>query len=455
MSHCFCILSVLFSLLLVPFSAPQEIYAGEADRQIYQPTPVPDRIMLTWKQDPAHAQSVTWRTDTSVNECFGEIAFAGEGPEFVKRSRQLKAETSELKTDRGDCHFHALTFTDLKPDTLYAYRVGAGENWSEWLQFRTLSDKAAPITFIYFGDAQNQIKSLWSRVIRQAVLTAPQARFLLHAGDLVNRGNKDEEWGEWNNSGGWLNGMLPNLAIPGNHEYDINRVNPTAEEQKTEKRHLARRWRQRFEFPENGPSGMKETVYYLDFQGIRLIGLNSMDDIETQARWLETVLKDNPNRWTIVTHHHPINSVSEGRDNPELRKHWQPLYDQYQVDLVLQGHDHSYGRTGLVLQRNSGQNTGQKARRQSAGGTVYAVSVSGPKMYELKAENDFLRRAAETQLYQVITVEPQEIRYQAFTATGTLYDAFTLRKNSRQGGPNELINQIPDTPDRVGSAEKD
>ncbi|HBL48181.1 MAG TPA: metallophosphoesterase, partial [Planctomycetaceae bacterium] len=115
MSHCFCILSVLFSLLLVPFSAPQEIYAGEADRQIYQPTPVPDRIMLTWKQDPAHAQSVTWRTDTSVNECFGEIAFAGEGPEFVKRSRQLKAETSELKTDRGDCHFHALTFTDLKP----------------------------------------------------------------------------------------------------------------------------------------------------------------------------------------------------------------------------------------------------------------------------------------------------------------------------------------------------
>ena len=86
---------------------------------------------------------------------------------------------------------------------------------------------------------------------------------------------------------------------------------------------------------------------------------------------------------------------------------------------------------------------------------MYAVSVSGPKMYELKAKNEFLRRAAETQLYQVITVEPKEIRYQAFTATGTLYDAFTLRKNSRVGGPNELINQIPDTPERTGSAKKD
>lgn len=451
MSHHSCILFLTLSLLGFTLPVQTLTYAKEPGAQIYQPTPVPDRIMLTWKQDPAHAQSVTWRTDTSVTKCYGEIAVAEAGPDFAKTARQFKAETSQLKTDLGDCHFHAITFTDLKPDTLYAYRVGADDNWSEWLQFRTLSDQDDPITFIYFGDAQNQIKSLWSRVIRQAVLTAPEARFLLHAGDLVNRGNKDEEWGEWNYSGGWINGMLTNMAIPGNHEYDINRVNPTAEEQKTKKRHLARRWRQRFEFPENGPSGMKETVYYLDFQGIRFIGLNSMDDIEAQAKWLETVLKENPNRWTIITHHHPINSVSEGRDNPELRMHWQPLYDKYQVDLVLQGHDHSYGRTGLKLQRN----TKRKASHQSAGGTIYAVSVSGPKMYELKAKNDFLRRAAETQLYQVITVEPKEIRYQAFTATGTLYDAFTLRKNSREGGPNELINQIPDTPERTGSAKKD
>jgi hypothetical protein len=39
------------------------------------------------------------------------------------------------------------------------------------------------------------------------------------------------------------------------------------------------------------------------------------------------------------------------------------------------------------------------------------------------------------------------LKYEAHTATGELYDAFTLRK--RPGMPNELIEQIPDTPERI------
>ena len=57
-----------------------------------------------------------------------------------------------------------------------------------------------------------------------------------------------------------------------------------------------------------------------------------------------------------------------------------------------------------------------------------------------------MRRAAEnTQLYQIITVDGDQLRYEARTATGRLYDAMTLRK--RQGRANELIEQIPDTPE--------
>ena len=78
---------------------------------------------------------------------------------------------------------------------------------------------------------------------------------------------------------------------------------------------------------------------------------------------------------------------------------------------------------------------------------MYVVSVSGPKMYNVGRES-FMKRVAEnTQLYQVITIEGDELRYEARTATGRLYDAFTLRK--RAGETNELIDQIPDTPERV------
>jgi hypothetical protein len=85
-------------------------------------------------------------------------------------------------------------------------------------------------------------------------------------------------------------------------------------------------------------------------------------------------------------------------------------------------------------------------KRSEESGTVYVVSVSGPKMYEL-GHRPFMRRAAEdTQLYQVITIDQDEIRYEARTATGRLYDAFTLRKRPSQ--PNELIEQVPDTPER-------
>ena len=85
----------------------------------------------------------------------------------------------------------------------------------------------APFSFIYFGDAQNDLKSRWSRTIRGAYSKMPKADFLLHAGDLVNRANNDHEWGEWFYAGGWIYGMMPSFATPGNHEYARDRKSET------------------------------------------------------------------------------------------------------------------------------------------------------------------------------------------------------------------------------------
>ena len=51
--------------------------------------------------------------------------------------------------------------------------------------------------------------------------------------------------------------------------------------------------------------------------------------------------------------HYPIYSSKQGRDNVGLRNALQPLFEKYKVDLVLQGHDHTYGRgTNLPLGNN-------------------------------------------------------------------------------------------------------
>jgi hypothetical protein len=80
-------------------------------------------------------------------------------------------------------------------------------------------------------------------------------------------------------------------------------------------------------------------------------------------------------------------------------------------------------------------------KRDPKTGTVYVVSVSGPKMYNLQPSQVMKRVAEDTQLYQIIHIDGDELRYEARTAKGTLYDAFSLRK--RTGEINELVEGKP------------
>lgn len=403
------------------------------------PTPYPDRIILNLTADSSTSMAVTWRTSVDVVAGRAEIAVAGPNKEFEKEARSFESESAVIEHEAGKARCHSVVFRDLAPKTKYAYRVGDGGRWSEWFHFSTASRTADPFSFIYFGDAQNDVKPHWSRVVREAFADSPRAAFLLHAGDLINK-REDWEWGDWHRAGGWVNASIPNIMTPGNHEYGVDaRLGTPAYR-------LTPQWRAQFTLPTNGPAGLEETVYFCDYQGVRFVSLNSNESFQEQSSWLEAVLRDNPNRWTVATFHHPIYSAAKGRDNPLIRSLWQPLFDRYQVDLVLQGHDHAYARTGLERMKNVP--TGAAAR---SGGTVYVVSVSGPKMYNLDRDDRMRRAAANTQLYQIVSIDGMELRYEARTAVGELYDAFLLRK--RDGEPNELIDQIPDLPERLENSK--
>ena len=85
--------------------------------------------------------------------------------------------------------------------------------------------------------------------------------------------------------------------------------------------------------------------------------------------------------------------------------------------------------------------------RKTFSSTVYVVSVSGPKMYEVSDDPWMDRRASNTQLFQLILLEGKELLYQAFTAMGELYDSF-LSEEGRDG-INKLTNKIPAKAERV------
>jgi len=425
-------------LLLVALSATT--FAVQAQNTLvpegvsrYHATAFPDRVILIPTAKPESSQTINWRTNTEVTEAVAEIAVATDDPGLHLNARSQRGQIRFLKTENGPAHHHHVTFSQLEPDTLYAYRVMGQDTWSEWFQFRTAKAGFAEHTAIYFGDAQNSVKSLFSRVIREAFSSAPRAQVMIHAGDMVNSrdGRDDDEWGEWFEAGGFINSMINNVVAVGNHEYHRNPEGGP--------RILVPQVPVQFGTPNNGPAPLQDTVYFTDYQGVRYIALDSqqalqdLEMIELQTAWLKQILQDNPSRWTVVTYHHPMFSVSQGRDNPRLREYWLPVFEEYGVDLVLQGHDHTYGRGQNVPTGASGQ--------LSDHGPMYVVSVAGPKMYRIadQAMATMDRLAEDTQLFQLINFEADRIRYEARTATGSLYDAFDIVRHA--DGRREVINR--------------
>lgn len=395
----------------------------------HAPSPAPDRVVLTPTATPATSQNVSWRTDASVQTAQAQIAPVGPGPSFKNAAVTVTASSSApMQADLGyPVAFHTVTFEGLEPDSGYLYRVGDGVNWSEWYEFTTAADSDEPFSFIYYGDAQNNVDEHVPRVFRKAFGDRPQADLIVHAGDLVDVSTRDKEWGEWFNASGFINGQVNAIATPGNHEYRSGVLAPY--------------WDKQFSFPTNGPEEMAaahaESVYFTDYQGVRFISLNSNVQsntalMEAQAEFLDTALEENPGRWSVVTFHHPVFATTSTRNNQAVRDFWNPIFEKHNVDLVLQGHDHTYARGNMVNAR--------KGASKIHNGTVYVVSVSGPKMYQLNDGRNWTDNGADwgytsqnEQLYQLIDVTSDKISYQARTADGDFHDGFVIEKKGKQG----------------------
>ncbi len=383
----------------------------------YAPTGFPDRIVASPAQEAGTGFAVAWRTDATVDAPLLEIVVAGDSPDMGE-PRRITATSTALKTENGTAHHHRADVDGLQPDTLYAWRVQGDRTWSAWHHTRTAAAASSPLTLLYFGDTQNKNVSLTTRVVREAMRHAPDARLALYAGDLVSGGDgeDDNEWGEWFEANGSLPTSLVVAPAPGNHEYFEE-----FEDTPQERRVLGAHWPVTFALPGNGLAEAKRTTYWFDYQDVRVVvidGTSALDlgTAKAQAAWLDQALASNPHRWSIVLTHQPFFSPREGRDNVQLRKHLLPVIRKHQVDLVLQGHDHVYGRL-------------------KSPPPVFVVSVTGAKQYRLSDEARKTMRpvAEDTQLFQVLRFDGPRLRYEARTATGRLYDAFDLVDDGEKG----------------------
>jgi acid phosphatase type 7 len=396
--------------------------------QIYITPKTPTRIILNLTEHPATSLAVTWRTSNEVIKPEVQIAEATDWTEFTARTKSMSVKNTKMLTDKKiEVFEHSAIMNELNPNTLYVYRVGGDSIWSEWNQFRTAKDSVASFRFVYFGDPQNDLKQHCSRIFREAFINVPNAAFWLFAGDLITE-PEDELYDEFFYAGGFIFGTTPLVIVPGNHDIEyLMQDGKFVRDSKGNKKRgtkVSELWREQFTLPENSLAGYEETSYTLDYQGVRFIIINSTDkkNLSRQNEWIEKYLANNPNKWTIVSFHHPFYSSAEDRDDNGTRNAYQKLFDKYNVDLVLSGHDHSYARSYKIK-------NGVRVK-DSDNGTIYVVSVSGPKMYPVNSNYNQLmaKKGGYVQLFQTISIKDNTLIFEAYTVTGNLYDSFKVTK---------------------------
>ena len=370
----------------------------------------PDQVSLTWSGDPRTTQTVQWRTWAQLKK--GAVQFREKGSqtnEYVEKSAEMtELEDAGTSNDPMNHRFTA-ALEGLNPGTTYAYRVGSKKGWSQWSEFTTAPQTVAPFSFIYMGDPQVGLDT-WGRLLHGAYERHPEAAFYVVAGDNVNRGNNRDEWDNLFHAASGVFDRRPYVPALGNHD--------------CAKEEGPRLYLSLLTLPENGPKEIgPERAYSFEYGNALFVVLDSNSPPEAQRPWLEKQLQSAKATWKFAVYHHPAYSSAPRRDNVEVRELWGSLFDQYHVDMALQGHDHGYLRTKPMR-------AGKEAA-SPAEGTVYVVSVSGTKMYDVEQYEYAAKSIEHLSTYQVIDIQTKDenkLTYRAYDMDGTLQDELVIVK---------------------------
>ena len=164
--------------------------------------------------------------------------------------------------------------------------------------------------------------------------------------------------------------------------------------------------------PEMRALGMAGRWYVKRFGPVELVVLDSnRADDPDQLVWLEQTLAASDSPWTVVVQHHPPYSAGYHASHAPSRRHLVPLFERFDVDLVLAGHDHDY-------QRNTPQN-----------GILYVVS-GGAATLRPTGRADFTAVSASIHHFVELTAFHDRLELRAVTADGLLLDRTAVGGNN-------------------------
>ncbi len=318
-----------------------------------------------------------------------------------------KASSPEIKKH------HEVHIEGLLPETVYHYRVTAGDAVSDDATFRTAVKAGTPFMFTFYGDSQ-ALNQHHKNVARMSHSLKPH--FYIVLGDLVGTGNDNSQWQKWFDTEQLQLRTTPIFPVKGNHD-------GTGEVLRTYFP-MMREW---FNY-----SFQYGNVHFVNLtkhrHGIEDPELNDRLKNKTNA-WLEADLaaaRANPEiDWIMVLRHQPYLTTSSLQDWPEA-------FDKHHVDFVLAGDKHYYLR-GVPV-RNGRAGLGGTVNITSGTASKHAdLKITDRRFFDAHVDKNMGKPAADKDLYHCSSfeVKGKEVIFRDYNSeNGHVYDWFRVEKDA-------------------------
>eukprot|EP00193_Tetraselmis_chui_P004558 CAMPEP_0177763180 /NCGR_PEP_ID=MMETSP0491_2-20121128/6735_1 /TAXON_ID=63592 /ORGANISM="Tetraselmis chuii, Strain PLY429" /LENGTH=542 /DNA_ID=CAMNT_0019279273 /DNA_START=314 /DNA_END=1942 /DNA_ORIENTATION=+ len=348
----------------------------------------PKQVHLSLTADDSE-MAVMWLTE--ANGCPSEVEYWAVGGNS-EGSRQVDGSTdsydaadmcsSPARSENFDPpNIHTALLTKLEAAREYRYSLGGGlyEN-SFFAPLRRGSTK--PFSFVAYGDmgesVDKEAKSPLGQRVMDRVLSDLDGRkgsLILHMGDLSYAEGKAFVWDNFFEMIEPAAARVPYMIGVGNHEYDY--TDGRARDPTGWKPYLPD-WgnydngsggecgvptAKRFHMPgEEDPDAQSPFWYEFSYGTVHYIVVSSehpMDDSSAQYAWLKAALKRVDRcvtPWLIVGFHRPMYVAHPHHGNTRVGKHlrreFEHLLSKHNVDVVINGHVHSYLRTCPIYNKD-------------------------------------------------------------------------------------------------------
>ncbi|GAA3882441.1 fibronectin type III domain-containing protein [Streptomyces sp. NPDC003631] len=342
-------------------------------------------------------RTVTWYSSADTTQVV-QVAPTAQvvNGEFPAGAATFDASGAANIATSGGFNRHA-TITGLKEDTAYSYRVGTEGNWSSAYSFKT-QDFEGDYDFLFYGDPQigssgdlAQDQAGWQDTVDVSLKANPNAELLVSGGDQVETANTESQWNAFLAPDGLR--QYPWAATIGNHDvggkaYEQHFTTPNTDRSAP--------------YYDNGnPAGTKSGGdYWYIYKDVLFIDLNSNSYNSANGggdaahiNYVTDVINKHGDeaKWKVLVYHHSIYSPAshaKDGDNKTRRVDFPTTFSKLGVDLVLQGHDHSYSRSYLIKngeKANPAEQPGAADVYPGPGGVLYVTgnSASGSKYYDI------------------------------------------------------------------------